>query len=78
MILRILEQKTGATYRPYRSRVLWGPVLPQDRSRLVRNEQILVESGIHSRRRAMEELGVEDVEAEFNRLRDEGEYRGNA
>jgi hypothetical protein len=73
MILRILEQKTGASYRPYRSRVLWGPVLPQDRSRLVRNEQILVESGIHSRRRAMEELGVEDIEAEFNRLRDEGE-----
>lgn len=78
MILRILEQKTGVSYRPYRSRVLWGPVLPQDRSRLVRDEQILVESGIHSRRRAMEELGVEDVEAEFSRLREEGEYRGNA
>jgi len=78
MILRILEQKTGVAYRPYRSRVLWGTVLPQDRSRLVRDEQILVESGIHSRRRAMEELGVEDVEAEFSRLREEGEYRGNA
>ncbi len=77
MTLRILEQKTGASYRPYRSRVLWGPVLPQDRSRLVRNEQILVQAGIHSRRRAMEELGVEDVEAEFNRLREEGEYRGS-
>jgi len=78
MILRIQEQKTGVAYRPYRSRVLWGPVLPQDRSRLVRDEQILVESGIHSRRRAMEELGVEDAEAEFSRLREEGEYRGNA
>lgn len=69
MILRILEQKTGASYGPYRSRIVWGPVLPQDRGRLVRDEQILVEAGIHSRRRAMEELGVDDPEGEFERLR---------
>jgi hypothetical protein len=73
MILRILEQKTGVSYGPYRSRVIWGPVLPQDRGRLVRDEQILVEAGIHSRRRAMEELGVDDPESEFKRVREEGE-----
>jgi len=71
MILRILEQKTGVSYRPYRSRIVWGPVLPQDRGRLVREEQILVEAGIHSRRRAMEELGVEDPEREFKRCLEE-------
>jgi len=72
MILRILEQKTGVSYWPYRSRILWGPVLPQDRGRLVREEQILVEAGIHSRRRAMEELGVEEPEREFKRVSEEG------
>ena len=46
-------------------------LLPQDRGRLVREEKLLVEAGIHSRRRAMEYLGVEDTEAEFNRLREE-------
>jgi len=72
MILRILEQKTGVRYGPYRSRIVWGPVLPQDRGRLVREEQILVEAGIHSRRRAMEELGVDDPEGEFKRCMEEG------
>jgi hypothetical protein len=39
----------------------------------VREEQILVEAGIHSRRRAMEELGVDDPEGELQRVREEGE-----
>jgi len=77
MILRILEQKTGVSYSPYRSRIIWGPVLPQDRGRLVREEQILVEAGIHSRRRAMEELGVDDPEGEFKRWLEEGKTRNN-
>ena len=34
MILRLLEQYTGVSYAPYRSRVVWGPLLPVDRSRL--------------------------------------------
>ncbi len=37
-----------------------------------REEQLLVEAGIHSRRRAMETLGVEDPEAELGRVREEG------
>ncbi|MGE0056650.1 MAG: phage portal protein [Dehalococcoidia bacterium] len=71
MILRLLEQYTGVSYAPYRSRVVWGPLLPVDRSRLVTDETRLVAAGIHSRRRAADEMGVADPEAEFERWRDE-------
>ena len=71
LILRILEQRTGVRYLPVRQRVVWGPLLPQDRGRLAREEQILVESGIHSRHRAMENLGIEDPEAEWQRWLEE-------
>lgn len=67
MILRLLEQMAGETFGRYRQRIIWGPVLPQDRGRLVRDEQILVAAGIHSRRRAMTELGIEDPDAELER-----------
>jgi hypothetical protein len=74
MILRILEQQTGDTYAPYRSRIVWGALLPQDRSRLAEDEARLVEAGIHSRRRAADELGVADPETEFARwLEEEGQ-----
>jgi len=73
LILRLLEQQTGVSYAPYRSRIVWGAVVPQDRSRLVADERALVEAGIHSRRRAADELGVEDPESEFKRwLEEEG------
>lgn len=71
MILRILEQFTGVNYAPYRTRMVWGPVLPQDRSRLVEDEVRLVASGIHSRRRAAAELGVEDPDEELRRCQEE-------
>ena len=71
MILRILEQQTGVAYAPYRSRVVWGPLLPQDRSRLAEDEARLVAAGIHSRRRAADELGVADPETEFARWLEE-------
>jgi len=77
LILRLLEQQTGISYAPYRSRIVWGPVVPQDRSRLVADERVLVEAGIHSRRRAADELGVEDPESEFKRwLEEEGSVTG--
>jgi hypothetical protein len=69
LVLRLLEQYTGVSYAPYRSRVVWGELLPVDRSRLVVDETRLVASGIHSRHRAANELGVEDPEAEFERWR---------
>ncbi len=81
LVLRILEQQTGVRYGPLRqgsgqaprSRIVWGPVVPRDRSRLVADERALVASGIHSRRRAADELGVADPDAEFSRWLDEQE-----
>ncbi|MCH7999218.1 MAG: phage portal protein [Chloroflexi bacterium] len=75
MILRILEQQTGERLSPYRTRIVWGPVLPQDRSRLVEDETRLVAAGIHSRRTAAGLLDVADPDAEWERWREE-EGRG--
>jgi hypothetical protein len=71
MVLRLLERYTGISYAPYRSRVVWGPLLPADRSRLVADETRLVQSGVISRRRAADDLGIEDPDAEFERWQDE-------
>ncbi len=73
LILRVLERMTGESFGHYRSRIIWGPILPQDRGRLVRDEEILSSTGVHSRRRAMDELGVEDPDAEFQRWLEEEE-----
>ena len=77
MVLRLLERFTGEPFAPYRSRIVWGPVLPPDRSRLVADEKALVEAGIHSRRRAADELGVNDPETELARwLEEEARMNG--
>jgi hypothetical protein len=78
MALRLLERygEPKVTYAPYRSRAVWGAVLPLDRSRLVEDERVLVAAGIHSRRRAADELGVEDPEAEFVRWVEENRAAG--
>ena len=52
-------------------KVCWGHVLPQDRARESQNEQLLVQSGVHSRRTAMDNLGVRDPELEFEKWMDE-------
>ncbi|MDO8531409.1 MAG: phage portal protein [Dehalococcoidia bacterium] len=72
MALRLLERHTGARYGDVRVKVTWGPVLPQDRGRLVSDEEALVRAGLHSRRTAMSALGVEDPEGELARVREEG------
>ncbi len=71
MALQLLSQYTREDYSGLKHRVIWGPVLPQDKMRLVQSEQLLVQSGIHSLRRAMDELGVQDPEAELNRWLEE-------
>ena len=71
LILKLLEQYRNEDFGDNRLRVVWSPVLPQDLTRLVSNEQILVQNGIHSRRRAMTEVGVKDPEMEFNRWLEE-------
>ena len=73
MILRLLEKYQGADYSGCRPRVLWGPVLPQDITRQVESEQVLVQTGLHSRRTAMDELGIRDPEAEFGQWLEERE-----
>jgi len=73
MILRLLEKFQGENFGDNRLRVVWGPVLPQDTARLVSSEQTLVQTGIHSRRRAMDELGVQNPEREFNQWLEERE-----
>ncbi len=78
MILRILERyaEPRPSYAPYRSRIAWGSVLPLDRSRQVEDERTLVASGIHSRRRAADNLGVGDPESEFTRWLEERRLMG--
>ena len=73
MVLRLLEKYQGENFGTNRLRVVWAPVLPQDMTRLVANEQALVQTGIHSRRRAMDEIGVKDPEFEFGRWLEERE-----
>lgn len=71
LILKLLEKYQGENFGDNHLRVVWGPVLPQDLTKLVANEQVLVQTGIHSRRRAMDEVGVQDPEMEFQRWLEE-------
>ncbi len=54
-----------------RHRIIWGSVLPMDRARQAQNEQLLVQAGVHCRRRAMDDLGIEDPDREFERWLEE-------
>jgi hypothetical protein len=73
LILKLVEKYEGESFGDYRLRVVWGPVLPQDVARTVSNEQALVQAGIHSRRRAMDEMGIKEPESEFERWLEERE-----
>jgi hypothetical protein len=73
MILKLLEKYQGEDFGDNHLRVVWGPVLPQDVARQVKNEQTLVQTGIHSRRTAMDEIGIRDPEYEFKRWLEERE-----
>ena len=73
MILRLLKKYTGEDYGDNHLRVVWEPVLPRDIVRKVSSEQVLVQNGIHSRRTAMDEVGVMDPETEFKRWLEERE-----
>jgi hypothetical protein len=71
MILKLHKQFAGEDLTGTATRIVWGAVLPQDRARLAQNEQALVQSGVHSRRTAMDELGIRDPEAEFEKWLEE-------
>jgi hypothetical protein len=71
MILALHKQFSKQDLTNINTRIIWGAVLPQDRARLAQNEQLLVQSGVHSRRTAMDELGIRDPEAELARWLEE-------
>ncbi len=73
LVLKLLEKYRQESFGDNLLRVVWSPVLPQDLAKLVTSEQVFIQSGIHSRRRAMEEVGVKDPEMEFNRWLEERE-----
>ncbi|MBN1862759.1 MAG: phage portal protein [Dehalococcoidales bacterium] len=66
LVLKLLEKYRNQRFGDNHLRIVWGPVLPQDTERLINNEQILIQNGVHSRRRAMDEVGVKDPEMEFS------------
>ncbi len=70
LILRLLEQFTGRRFL-HRQRIIWGGVTPRDESRRVADFAAMVDRGLRSRRGVMDELGVEDAEAEFGRWLEE-------
>ena len=45
--------------------------MPQDAVRQAQNEQLLVQAGVHSRRTAMDEMGIQDPDEEFGRWLEE-------
>ncbi len=74
MILKLLEKWGGEDFQPMgRLRVVWAPVLPRDMETRVNSEQVMVQTGIHSRRTAMSEVGVADPDYEFRKWLEERE-----
>jgi hypothetical protein len=71
MILKLAEKYMSENFEGIHHRVVWGPILPQDVARQAQNEQLLVQAGVHSRRTAMDEMGVQDPDEEFNRWLEE-------
>jgi hypothetical protein len=77
MILKLLEQFGGGEFAGIsgsgRLKVVWGSVIPKDMESRVGSEQIMVQTGIHSRRTAMGEVGVTDPDFEFRKWLEERE-----
>ncbi len=73
MILKLAGKYMGENFEGITHKVVWGPILPQDVARQAQNEQLLVQAGVHSRRTAMGETGIQDPDQEFNRWLEERE-----
>jgi hypothetical protein len=71
MILKLAQKFMHENLDGVTHKVVWGPILPQDTARQAQNEQLLVQAGVHSRRTAMDELGIQDPDEEFNRWLEE-------
>jgi len=71
MILKLAQKYMGENFEGVTHKVVWGPILPQDTARQAQNEQLLVQAGVHSRRTAMDEMGIQDPDEEFERWLEE-------
>jgi hypothetical protein len=71
LILKLAKKYTNENFEQINHRVVWGPILPQDIARQAQNEQLLVQAGVHSRRTAMDEIGIQDPDEEFARWLEE-------
>jgi hypothetical protein len=71
MIMKLATQFMDQNFDGVQHRVLWGTILPQDVDRQAQTEQLLVQAGVHSRRTAMDELGILNPDDEFQRWLDE-------
>ena len=67
-ILRVAESMGLGSFAPYRSTVIWPPLLPTDGEAEVRNNVALVAAGLRSRQTAMDRLGEESPEEEVARI----------
>jgi hypothetical protein len=71
MILKLTERYTGQSFQGVTHKVTWSSILSQDVTSQAQTEQVLVQAGVHSRRTAMDEIGVQDPDQEFNRWLEE-------
>ena len=71
MVLRLAEKYMNENFEGVKHRVVWGAILPQDVDRQAQTEQLLVQAGVHSRRTAMDEMGIQDPDGEFTRWLEE-------
>ncbi len=71
LILRLLHQFQGLEIEGLRPVMRWGTILPVDRSRQVADEVALVGAGIVSQRTSAGRIGIDDPEAEWERVREE-------
>jgi hypothetical protein len=71
LILKLAEMFMNENFEGVHHRVVWGSILPQDIDRQAQTEQLLVQAGVHSRRTAMDEMGIQDPDEEFNRWLEE-------
>jgi hypothetical protein len=71
LVLKLAEIFMSENFTGIDHRVVWGPILPQDTGTLAQTEQLLVQAGVHSRRTAMDEMGIQDPDEEFGRWLEE-------
>jgi hypothetical protein len=63
-----LDGARAGEFAPYRTKVIWPPMVPRDDAQEVQNNLALVQAGLRSHRSAMDALGTEDPESELRRV----------